>query len=227
MQGALILSGHGATVDCECVVLEQYGCEALRGPVLLPRLVPGMVCKLLSTTFEQTGRGSCYMGCSYICRVLNVAWPPNWWQYRGSCSMSWCSWSSGGWALSRWARQATCSGSGTLFGEIWRIGTTGACSICIEKGAPRWPHCSYFPWIYQHPWGSALQFIQSIVGILGVAVPQYGMSLFPCFSKLGSLQNIIVVQPHHGARRNQSVNQCNIAMARKDSHRFPIANRTT
>ena len=36
---APILSGHGATVDCECAVLEQYGCDHPRTPVSLPRLV--------------------------------------------------------------------------------------------------------------------------------------------------------------------------------------------
>ena len=116
--------------------------------------------------------------------------------------MSWCSWSLGGWALLHWAQQAVCSGSGTLCGEIWRIGTTRACSTCIRKREPSWPHCSYYPWIYQHPSENALQFIRSIVGILGVAVPQYGISLFPCFRT--SLLYSQFIEP---GRTNQSINK--------------------
>ena len=32
-----------------------------------------------------------------------------------------------------------------ICGEIWRIGTTRASSMYIEKREPRWPHCSYCP----------------------------------------------------------------------------------
>ena len=131
-----------------------YSVRKIRHAILTficPVPMPEMLCTLLSTTFEETSRGSRCTGYSYIRRVLNLARPPNWWQYRGSCLMSWCSRSLGGWALLRWARQAACSSSETLCREIWRIGTTTTCSIWIEKRESRWPHYSYCPWIYQHP----------------------------------------------------------------------------
>ena len=85
---AQIVSGRGATVDCECSVLEQYGCDDPRTSVSLARQVPEMLCTLLFTTFEQTSRGSRCTGCSYIRRFLNLSRPPNWRQYRGSRPMS-------------------------------------------------------------------------------------------------------------------------------------------